>query len=352
MGTGLGQGRSAPDDLRIVVVGCGGGGCNSITRLSRIGIKNAELLAVNTDVVSLRSTPIKGRLLIGDDFTKGLGTGGDPEVGESCAINASGALNQILQDADLVFIIASLGGGTGTGAAPVIAECAQRNGAVVIGIVTVPFRHEGARRRNAAIMGMRRLREVSNTMLIMENDRLTELVDNLPVNQAFGVMDQLISDLIASLVSAITEPSLVNVDFADLRTVVRQGGVSTILYAENADPDAVVEDAVSNPLLDVDIKGGTGALIHLSAGRALTLRKANKIVQGITQHLDNDATVKMGVRVDEERGDIIRLIAIVTGIAEMDMGDYALQGAEIKGRVSYLRPVRNADAVSSPPRRQ
>jgi cell division protein FtsZ len=335
----MGQ-RSAPDDLRIVVVGCGGGGCNSITRLSRLGIKNAELLAINTDVVSLRSTPIKGRLLIGDDYTKGLGAGGDPEVGEQCAINATQALNQLFQDADLVFVLASMGGGTGTGAAPVVAECAQRNGAVVIGIVTVPFKHEGGRRRDSAIMGMRRLREVTNTMLIMENDRLTELVDNLPINQAFGVMDQLISDLIISLVSAITEPSLVNVDFADLRTIVRQGGISTILYAENADPEAVVDDAISNPLLDVDIKGGTGALIHLSAGRALTLKKANRIVEGITKNLDHDATVKMGMRVDSDQGDIIRLIAVVTGIAEMDMGDYDLGNSKVTSQVPYLRTSR------------
>jgi cell division protein FtsZ len=302
-----------------------------------MGLKSAELLAVNTDVVSLRGTPCKGRLLIGDDFTKGLGAGGDPEVGEQCAMNATGALNQLFQDADLVFVLASMGGGTGTGAAPVIAECAQRNGAVVVGIVTVPFRHEGGRRRDAAIQGMRRLREVTDTMLIMENDRLSQLVDNLPINQAFGVMDQLISELIVSLISAITEPSLVNVDFADLRTVVRQGGVSTILYAENADPDAVVEDAVRNPLLEVDIKGGTGALIHLSAGRALTLRKANRIVEGITRNLDSGATVKMGVRVDDDRDDVIRLIAVITGITEQDMGDYGLNGRMV---IRPAQPVR------------
>ncbi|MDD1771333.1 MAG: cell division protein FtsZ [Methanomassiliicoccales archaeon] len=320
------EGLDEPDielhELKIVVVGCGGGGCNSIHRLNSIGLDAAMTLAINTDQRSLKATDCPNRLLLGPEFTKGLGTGGRPDIGQECALNAAPMLSKVFKDADLTFIITGLGGGTGTGASPVVADIARRSGSMVISVATTPFSFEGSTRRNIAIKGLKRLREASNSLLVIDNDHMLHMVENLPVDQGLAVIDQLISELIKGVVDILTAPSLINLDFADLRTVMEEGGVSTILYGENADPDAVVRDALNNPLLDVDIRGGTGALVHITGGSNLTLKRANRIIASITKILDEGANVKFGVRVDEEMQDTIRMIAIVTGISELH-GDLA-----------------------------
>ncbi|QLH74821.1 MAG: cell division protein FtsZ [Methanomassiliicoccales archaeon] len=320
--------------LKILVVGCGGAGCNSIHRLNKIGIEGADTLAINTDAISLKATCAKNRLLIGAEYTKGRGAGGRVDVGETCAMNAGGIIDQTLRDVDLCFIIVGMGGGTGTGAAPIVAETAKRNGAVVISIATLPFHIEGGVRKSNALKGLRRLSESSDTLLVLDNNRLIEICGNIPFNQALGVMDQLIAELIRGIVDALTKPSLINLDFADLKTVISHGGVSTILYAENADPDGVVNDAINNPLLDIDIKGGTGALVHLSGGSTLTLRKAYKVFQGITGHLDPDANIKFGVRIEDDNESTIRLIAVITGIT--DIPDEPASGPEMTRDLSVL----------------
>jgi cell division protein FtsZ len=324
MGSNHGEGVSDFDVhvLKILVVGCGGAGCNSVHRLNNIGLDGAKTIAINTDSISLRSTNCPNRILIGAERTRGYGAGGRPEVGEACAINETAMFDQIFRDVDLCFIIVGMGGGTGTGVAPILAETARRNGAVVISIATLPFHIEGGMRRNAAMKGLRRLRENSDTLLILDNNRLVEMVGNIPFNQALGVMDQLISELIRGLVDALIKPSLINLDFADLRTIIQQGGVSTIIYGENADPEGVVRDAINNPLLDVDIGGGSGALIHISGGRSLTLKRAHRVCEGITSHLDPDANIKFGIRVNDESEGTIRLIAMITGIGELTEPDY------------------------------
>ncbi|HUT28113.1 MAG TPA: cell division protein FtsZ [Methanomassiliicoccales archaeon] len=314
---GLDESEVELHELNILVVGCGGGGCNSITRLNQIGIEAATTVAINTDQRSLKVTECPNRLLIGAEYTKGLGTGGRPDVGEECALNASVLLSKIFQGVDLTFIITGLGGGTGTGASPVVADIARRCGSMVITIATTPFSFEGATRRNIALKGLKRLRDASNSMLVLDNDRLLHMVENIPVDQGLAVIDQLISELIKGTVDVLTLPSLINLDFADLRTIMEQGGVSTILYGENADPEAVVREAIENPLLDVDIRGGTGALIHIAGGSGLTMRRANRIIASITKVLDEDATIKFGVRMEEEMEGNIRMIAIITGISEM-----------------------------------
>lgn len=304
-------------ELNILVVGCGGGGCNSIHRLNLLGIEAATTIAINTDQKSLKATECPNRLLLGVEYTKGLGTGGRPDIGEECALNAAPMLSKLFHGVDLTFIVTGLGGGTGTGSSPVVADIARRCGSMVISIATTPFSFEGTNRRNIAMKGLKRLRESSNSVLVLDNDRLLHMVENLPVDQGLAIIDQLISELIKGVVDILTTPSLINLDFADLRTIMEQGGVSTILYGENADPEAVVRDAINNPLLDVDIHGGTGAIIHITGGSNLTMRRANRIVSSITKVLDEEATVKFGVRVEEEMEGNIRMIAIVTGISEV-----------------------------------
>jgi cell division protein FtsZ len=315
--------------LKILVIGCGGGGCNSINRLNDLGLKGAETIAINTDRRHLARIKADKRLLIGASLTKGFGAGGDPELGRVCAENAFEPLNEILCGADLTFVIAGLGGGTGTGSAPVVADLARRNGSLVFSIATMPFECEG-RRVDIATRGLWRLEEFSDTLLILDNNRLLEMVPHLPVDQAFGVMDQLISEIVKGITEAITEPSLINIDFSDLRAIFRQRGISTVLYGENSDPDSVVKDALSNPFLDIDFTGATGALIHITGGSNLTLKRVTRVVEGITAFLDPQANVILGARVDDDCEGVIRVIAIITGIEEVDeSGDLETVGGHL-----------------------
>jgi len=317
----LGRGYSEDElneelaELKILVVGCGGAGCNSVDRLNSLGLRGAETIAINTDRAHLKKINSHRRLLIGSGLTKGLGAGGIPQVGMAAMENALEPLNDVLIDTDLTFITVGMGGGTGTGVAPIVAEQAKRHGSIVISMATTPFDFEKRRWENAA-WGIRRLDHSSDMLLLLDNNRLTEMFSNLPVEQAFGVMDQLISEVIKGLVEAITEPSLVNLDFADLKTIMKQGGVSTILYGESTDPDSVVKDALSNPLLEVDYEGATGALIHVTGGKNLSLKKATKVVKGMTEPLDPDANVIFGARVDERYDNMIRVMAVITGIQD------------------------------------
>ena len=222
--------------LNIFVVGCGGGGCNSVNRLMNIGVRNVRTVAINTDKSHLRTVNAHSRLLIGGEKTRGLGAGGIPEVGEAAMEDSIGPLSDILQDADLTFVTAGMGGGTGTGVAPVVAKHAKRKGSLVISMATTPFEFERGERMEIALKGIKKLNENSDMLLLLDNNRLASMVNNLPMAQGLAVMDQLISEVIKGLVEAITVPSLVNLDFADLKTIMRCKGVSTILYGESTDP--------------------------------------------------------------------------------------------------------------------
>jgi cell division protein FtsZ len=301
---------------KIIIVGCGGGGCNSVNRMNEIGLSSVETIAINTDRPHLAKVKAHRRLLIGQGITNGNGAGSDPEVGRICAENAVPEISKLLQGAALTFVTVGMGGGTGTGAAPVVADVAKRCGSLVVSIATTPFEMEGNRNK-IAIRGLRSLRSASDTCLVLDNNRLLDMVSNLPFHQALSIMDELISEMVKGTVEAITENSLINLDFADLKTIVRQGGISTVLYGENSDPDGVVKDALSNPLLDVPINGATGALVHVTGGTNLTLRRLNKLMKALTSNLDPDAKVIFGARMDEKFEGSIRLIAVVTGIAEL-----------------------------------
>ena len=301
---------------RIVIVGCGGGGCNSVHRMNEIGVSSVETVAINTDRPHLSRIKAHRRLLIGQGITNGNGAGGDPEIGRICAENAVPEISKLLQGAALTFVSVGLGGGTGTGSAPVVADIARRCGSLAVSIATTPFEMEGSRNRQA-LRGLRRLRAASDTGLVLDNNRLLDMVSHLPFHQALAIMDELISEMVKGTVEAITESSLINLDFADLKTVMREGGISTVLYGENADPDGVVKDALSNPLLDFPISGATGAMVHVTGGTNLTLRRLDRVMSTLTSNLDPDARIIFGAKMDERFQGSIRLIAVVTGIAEL-----------------------------------
>ncbi len=302
-------------DPKIFVVGCGGGGNNSLNRLGKLGLHGARTIAINTDQVHLNGIDADKKLLIGRRTTKGQGAGGHPEVGEYCAEEAEDEIRSLLRGADITFITAGMGGGTGTGSAPVVARIAKELGSVVIGMVTTPFDAERGRKKRAMI-GIKKLKTHTDSTIILDNNRLMTMVPSLPIDQAFSVMDQLISEVIKGITDSITRPSLINLDFADLRTVMTHGGASTILYAENSasDPEAVVAEALRNPLLDVDLSGATSTFIHITSGPSLTVKQTNMIIEGMTEFMGPEANVIFGARIDEEYHGSIKIMSVVNGV--------------------------------------
>ncbi len=302
---------------RIVVVGTGGAGCNSINRLARMGIKGADLIAVNTDrqhLLMLHESAKK--VLIGASITRGLGAGGYPEVGQKAADVSRDALEKILDKTDLLFLAAGMGGGTGTGSAPVIANIAHKLGAITIAIVTYPFALERARLEKADV-GIENLKGEVDTMIVIDNNRLVELVPNLPIDQAFAVADEITARAVRGITETITTPSLVNLDFADVRSVMSNGGVSMIAVGEAKGPnraEEVVRNTLSHSLLDVDYTGATGVLLHITGGSDMTLGECNSIGEALTERVDAHATVIWGARIDPTNEGKIEVIAIFTGI--------------------------------------
>lgn len=302
---------------RIAAVGVGGGGNNTINALKTIGIKGATALAINTDAKHLAMIKSDKKILIGKNLTRGLGAGGYPDVGKNAALESRNDIRAALEGTDLMFITCGLGGGTGTGAAPVIARIAREQGAIVIGVVTLPFKLEGARQKKAA-EGLAALREVSDTVVVIENQRLLEMAGNQPLKQAFNIADSLIATMIKGISETISEPSLVNLDYADVKAIMRAGGVAAIGVGEAEQSDHRAEDAVAkalnHPLLDVDISGGTGALIQVIGGPDMKLDEITKIGEAVSSQLSPDAPVIWGARVLPEYTHKIQVITIVTGV--------------------------------------
>ncbi len=301
---------------KIVVVGTGGAGCNTVSRLYEMGIEGAEIIAMNTDAKHLAITKAHKKILLGKETTRGLGAGGFPEVGEKAAQESRHEIKQVLEGADLVFVTAGLGGGTGTGSAPVIAEVAKSLGAIVIGAVTMPFKMEGTRIQKAED-GLMKLREVTDTVVVIENQKLLESAGNLPLQQAFALADELISTMIKGITETIMVPSMVNLDFADVKAVMSAGGVSAICVGESDSQqrmkDAVLK-ALNHPLLEVDYSGAKGALIQVICGPDCTLTEINEAGELIGKRLSQDAQIIWGARVLPEFTGKVQVIAIITGV--------------------------------------
>ncbi|MFH0752884.1 MAG: cell division protein FtsZ [archaeon] len=300
----------------IKIFGMGGAGCNATTWLYKKGIQGAEIIAVNTDKQHLDLMEADKKVLIGRDLTRGLGCGGFPEKGREAAKEQISELKEILRGCDMVFVTAGLGGGTGTGSAPVVAEIAKEIGAIVIGCVTMPFDIERTR-IDKAEFGLQQLRDCSDTVIVIDNNRLVQIAGNLPIQQAFAVANELISTMIKGIVEIIAVPSLVNLDYADVKAIMANGDVSVIGIGES-DSENKVEEAVkralTNPLLDVSYDGATGALIHVTGGSDLTLEEVSRSGELITEALDADANVIWGARIDNSMSGKLRIMTIVTGV--------------------------------------
>ena len=309
------------DELRagkanIKVFGVGGAGCNSITWLFNKGINGATIYGANTDALHLSITKADEKLLIGKELTRGLGCGGYPARGREAAKEAVSDIKRAVSAADMVFVIAGMGGGTGTGAAPVVAQLAKESGSVVIGVVTMPFECEKAR-IDKAEFGLQDLREVTDTVIVIDNNRLVDIAGNLPIEQAFAVANELISTMIKGIVETITLPSLINLDYADVSAIMKNGDVAVIGIGESDTSERVsdaVRQALTHPLLDVDYKGATGALVHVTGGPDLKLEEFSAIGMLITENLSPDAQVIIGARINKEFHGKVRVITIMTGV--------------------------------------
>ncbi len=302
----------------IRVIGCGGGGSNTIERLAETGIEGAELFAMNTDAQHLLHINADRRVLIGRRTTRGLGAGSLPSIGEEAARESIDDIRAAVEGADMVFITCGLGGGTGTGAAPVVAEVARELGALTISVVTLPFAAEGAIRMANADVGLKRLREVSDTVIVVPNDRLLEVVPDLPLQAAFKVADEVLMRSVKGITELITRPGLINLDFADVRTIMSNGGVAMIglgeAEGEMKSKDSVIK-ALRSPLLDVDISGATSALVNVVGGSNMTISDAETVVEEVYERINPDARIIWGAQIDPSLDNGIRTMLVVTGVS-------------------------------------
>jgi len=301
---------------RIVIVGCGGAGGNTITRLNKLGVKGAETVAINTDAQALALVEADNKLLIGKSLTRGLGAGGFPETAERAARESAQEIEELIKGADLVFITAGMGGGTGTGTAPVVAEIAKKHNAVVTCMISTPFNVERARLIKAD-EGLDKLRLKADSTVVLDNNKLLEFVPTLPINQAFSVMDQMISETVKGLSETITIPSLINLDYADMKAIMSQGGLSVMLWGEADEKDGVetiVTEALNHPLLNVDYTGANGALVHITGGPDMSLKYVQDVAKRLTEDLDCYSNVILGARVLPEFEGKCRVMAIMTGV--------------------------------------
>lgn len=309
------------DDLKagkanIKVFGCGGCGCNMATWLFNKGINGATIYGINTDALHLSITKTDEKILIGKELTRGLGCGGYPKKGREAAKESLTDLKKSVSNSDMVFVLAGMGGGSGTGSIPVVAQLAKEAGAVVIAVVTMPFEAEKAR-IDKAEFGLQELREVVDTVIVLDNNRLVDIAGSLPMEQAFAVANELVSTMIKGIVETITLPSLINLDYADVSSIMKGGDVAVIGIGE-ADGasrvDGAVQQALTHPLLDVDYRGATGALVHITCGPDLKLEEFDSIGRLVTENLSPEAQVIIGARVNKEFQGRVRVITIMTGV--------------------------------------
>ncbi len=302
---------------RIRVVGIGGAGGNSLTRMKEVGIEGTELIAINTDAQDLSYTNADSKLLIGRGITHGLGTGNNPILGEQSARESIMEIKKKLLGADMLFITCGLGGGTGTGAAPVIGEMAKKMGMLTVGVVTLPFSIEGKERHENAFLGLEKLKDILDTLIVIPNDKLLDLAPELSLHTAFRVADELLTNAVKGTTELITKPGLVNLDFADIKTVMSGGGVALIGIGESDSQnraEEAVANAIDSPLLDVTVEDSTGALVNIIGGKDLTLDETKQIVEIVSRRLGPEAKLIWGAQISEEMGKALKIMLIVTGV--------------------------------------
>jgi cell division protein FtsZ len=302
---------------KIKIVGAGGAGNNTVTRLMDAGITGVETIAINTDALQLLNSKAHRKLLIGKNTTRGLGAGANPQIGMEAAQESKEEIKEVLDGADLVFLTCGLGGGTGSGSLPVIAEIAKRLNALIIGVVTLPFSVEGKERMRVARETIEKLQGLVNTLIVIPNDKLLEICPEATLIDAFRICDEILINAVKGIAELITKPGIVNRDFADIKTIMSDGGLAMIglgeSNSENRAKDSV-EKAIKNPLLAVDINDAKGALIHITSGPQLKINEVGEIIESISSKLSPDAKILWGATIDEKLKNVIRTLLIITGV--------------------------------------
>ncbi len=314
---------------RIKVIGVGGGGSNAVNRMIDEGIQGVEFIVANTDAQALMLTKATTRVRLGDKLTRGLGAGGDPEVGRKAAEESSDELYNVLKGADMVFVTAGMGGGTGTGAAPVVAQIAKESGALTIGVVTRPFTFEGMRRMQAADVGIGKFKEHADTLIAIPNDRLLQIADKrASLQDAFRLADDVLHQGIQGISELITIPGLINLDFADVRAIMSEGGAALMAVGTGTGDErakTAAENAISSKLLDITIDGARGVLFNVTGGPSMTLFEVNQAAAIIRETAHPDVNMIFGAVIDPNMGDDIRITVIATGFERTSMPRRALE---------------------------
>ncbi len=302
---------------RIKVIGVGGGGCNAVNRMIEEGIQGVEFIAINTDGQALLLSKAPMRVRLGDKLTRGLGAGGNPEIGRKAAEESSEDLYNVLKGADMVFVTAGLGGGTGTGAAPIVAQIAREVGALTLGIVTRPFTFEGGKRMTTAEAGMTKLKEHADTLIVIPNDRLLQIVDKrVSLQDSFKLADDVLRQGIQGISELITVPGLINLDFADVRAIMSEGGAALMAVGKASGEErakVAAEQAISSQLLDITIDGARGVLFNVTGGPSMTLFEVNQAAALIRETAHPDVNMIFGAVIDPNMADEIRITVIATG---------------------------------------
>ena len=323
---GTGKISDTDEDLRkiletrkaeIKVVGVGGAGNNTISRMMQVGVIGAQIIAANTDAQDLLYTDADKKVLLGRDLTRGLGAGADPNVGMESARESREDIKDALKGGDMVFITCGLGGGTGTGASPVIADLAKKMGLLTVGVVTLPFSMEGKQRMENARKGLTELEKTVDTLIVIPNDKLLEMVPDVSIVSAFKICDEILVNAVKGITELVTKPGLVNLDFADIKAVMTGGGMAMIGLGESDTENRAVEaveKALNNPLLDVDIENASGALVNVCGGTDVTIKECQEIVEAVSTKINADAKVIWGAQISKELGDIVKALLIVTGV--------------------------------------
>ncbi len=338
---------------RIKVVGVGGAGCNAVNRMIVEGIQGVEFVAVNTDAQALLLAKAPSKVRIGDKLTRGLGAGGNPEIGRKSAEETAEELYAVLKGADMVFVTAGLGGGTGTGAAPVVAQIAKECGALTIGVVTRPFTFEGGRRAQSAETGMEMLKEHADTLIVIPNDRLLQIVDKkASLSDAFRLADDVLRQGIQGISELITVPGLINLDFADVKAIMSEGGAALMAvgHANGEDRSRLAaEQAISSQLLDITIDGARGVLFNVTGGPNMTLFEVNQAAAIIRETAHPDVNMIFGAVIDPNMGEEIRITVIATGFerATRRMGEPRQSSSPIRQPVERTQSAPQAPKVQS-----
>jgi cell division protein FtsZ len=332
---------------KIYIVGSGGSGSNTISRMAEVNIEGATLIAMNTDAQHLVRVKSQRKLLLGKKATKGLGAGSDPKLGEEATHESKEDIKHMMSDAQLVFVTCGLGGGTGTGSAPVIAHEAKEMGALSIGIVTLPFSTEGRARMRNAIEGLGKLKRATDTTIIIPNDKLLNIAPDLPLNMAFKVSDEVLANAAKGIIEMVTKPGMVNIDFADLRSVLKDSGYAVIGMGESNNVQTrdraiiAVENTLKSPLLDVDLSTAKKALVNITGGQDMTLREAESIFQEVSSRINDDAMLKWGARIEPNMAkSAIKVMVVMGGV---EYANYTEMG--IKAKINSATDNADLDAI-------